>query len=177
MKKEAKLEDSIHNLSSDLVGRKPADDALAYVYAYGSLLSPTLMKQPCPSATFVIKANLPNFEIQFRVPSDTGLGGTSGIVESPGQLVQGVIYSVKKTEVTDLDILEGVPEGKYKKGQFLVLGDDKEWYEANLYMPAIPGDLIPPAPHYLDDMIAGARAHGLDAEYTAKLVAWRKSLD
>jgi hypothetical protein len=169
--------DSIHNLAGEAPGRRPADDELTYVYAYGSLLSPALMRQPCPSATFVIKAKLPNFEVQFRVPSDTGLGGTSGIVEAPGQLVRGVIYNVTKTEVLDLDVLEGVPEGKYRKGQFLVLGDDKEWYEVNLYMPAAPGDLIPPAPHYLDDMIAGAKAHGLDPEYTAKLVAWRHSLD
>ena len=171
------MEDLIHNLAADAPGRRPADDHLAYVYAYGSLLSPTLMTQPCPSATFVIKAQLPNYEIQFRVPSDTGLGGTSGIGPAPGGLVQGVIYSVKKTEILDLDVLEGVPEGKYKKGQFLVLGDDKEWYEVNLYVPAAPGDLIPPAPHYLDNMIDGARAHGLDPDYTARLVAWRRSLD
>ena len=104
-------------------------------------------------------------------------GGTSGIAEAPGQLVRGVIYSVKKTEVADLDILEGVPDGKYKKGQFVVLGDDGQWYEVDLYMPASPGDDISPAPHYLDDMIAGARAHGLDPDYTARLVAWRRSLD
>lgn len=171
------MQDEVHNLAADRPGRRPAEDAMTYVYAYGSLLSPALMTQPCPSATFVIKANLPNFEIQFRVPSDTGLGGTSGIVEAPGQLAQGVIYRVKKTEVDDLDILEGVPEGKYKRGQFLVLGDDTEWYEVNLYMPAAPGDLIPPAAHYLEDMIAGARAHGLDPDYVAKLVAWRRSLD
>lgn len=171
------MEEPIHNLASDTPGRRPVDDELTYLYAYGSLLSPALMRQPCPSATFVTKANLPNFEIQFRVRSDTGLGGTSGIVEAPGQLVQGVIYSVNKSEVLDLDILEGVPEGKYRKQRFLVLGDDREWYEVNLYMPAAPGDLIPPAPHYLDDMIAGAKAHDLDPEYTAKLVAWRHSLD
>jgi hypothetical protein len=135
------------------------------------------MRQPCPSATFVIKAALPNFEVQFRVPSDTGIGGTSGIVPAPGQLVRGVIYSVKKAEIADLDLLEGVPEGKYEKGQFLVLGDDQEWYEVDLYMPAAPGDLIPPAPHYLDNMITGAYAHGLDPDYTAKLVAWRLSLN
>ncbi len=170
------MESSIHNLADEGMGRTPADDSLTYAYAYGSLLSPDLMQQPCPSATFVIKANLPNFEVQFRVASDTGLGGTSGIAAAPGGLVRGVIYSVQKNEVLDLDVLEGVPEGKYQKGQFLVLGDDKEWYEVNLYMPADPGDRIPPAPHYLDDMIAGARAHGLDADYTEKLVAWRRSL-
>ena len=171
------LEDEIHNLAGDTHAKRPADDTLTYVYAYGSLLSPALMRQPCPSATLVIKADLPNFEIQFRVPSDTGRGGTSGIFEAPGQLVQGVIYSVRTSEIPDLDILEGVPEGKYEKAQFLVLGEDKDWYEVSLYMPAAPGDLIPPAPHYLDDMIAGARAHGLDTDYTEKLVAWRLALD
>jgi hypothetical protein len=111
------------------------------------------------------------------VPSDTGRGGTSGIVLAPGQLVRGVIYSVKNAEVLDLDVLEGVPEGKYKKGRFLVLGDDKDWYEVCLYMPAAPGEIIPPAPHYLDDMIAGATAHDLDADYLARLIAWRRTLE
>ena len=171
------MKDLIHNLAADAPGKRPADDDLAYVYAYGSLLSPALMTQPCPSATFVIKAQLPNYEVQFRVPADTGLGGTSGIVPAPGGLVQGVIYSVKKTEIADLDVLEGVPEGKYRKGQFRVLGDDGDWYEVILYMPAAPGDLIPPAPHYLDDMIAGAKAHGLEADYTQRLVAWRRALE
>lgn len=176
MEEKTQLEPSPHNLRHR-PGKRPIEDDLTYVYAYGSLLSPALMTQPCPSATFVVKASLPNFEVQFRVPSDSGHGGTSGIVAAPAQLVRGVIYRVKKTEVDDLDVLEGVPEGKYQKGQFLVLGDDSDWYEVNLYIPAAPGDPIPPAPHYLDDMIAGARAHGLDPDYTNRLVAWRRSLD
>lgn len=171
------MQDEVHSLAGDRPGRTPAQDDMTYVFAYGSLLSPALMTQPCPSATFVVKASLPNFEVQFRVPSDTGLGGTSGIFPAPGQLVRGVIYIVGKTEVETLDILEGVPEGKYRKGQFLVLGEDSEWYEVGLYVPAAPGDPLPPAPHYLDDMIAGATAHGLDPDYIAKLVAWRHSLD
>ncbi len=43
-------------------------------------------------------------------------------------------------------------------------------------MPAAPGEPLPPAQHYLDHMIDGARAHGLDPAYLEKLVAWRRSL-
>ncbi len=166
-----------HSLTGDATGRRSRDARQAYIYAYGSLLSPELMRQACPSATFVLRADLPNYAVQFRVPSDTGLGGLSGIVESPGQLVHGVIYAVDKKEMPDLDALESVPEGIYEKRHFRVLGEDKEWYEVALYRPTNPGDELAPAAHYLDNMIAGARAHQLDLAYTAKLVAWRRSLD
>jgi hypothetical protein len=132
---------------------------------------------PLSCATFVVRADLPNYQVQFRVASDTRPGGTSGIVEMPGQLVRGVIYAVQKTEILDLDTLERVPEGVYEKERFLVLGEDDEWYGADLYRPAAPGEPLPPAQHYLDDMIDGARAHGLDSAYLEKLVAWRRSLE
>jgi hypothetical protein len=35
-------------------------------YAYGSNLSPTFLKGYCPRAKFVMKANLPNFRVEFR---------------------------------------------------------------------------------------------------------------
>jgi len=175
--RESNITESSHNLAADHQGQNPSDDQLQYIYAYGSLLSPQLMRETCPSATFVMRANLPNYQVQFRVPSDTGLGGISGIVEAPGQLVQGVLYAVKKAEVLELDDLEGVTTGVYRKDRFLVLGEDKEWYGADIYKPAAAGDeLLAPAPFYLDAMIAGAKSHRLDPKYTEKLVAWRRSL-
>ena len=156
---------------------RPADRSTAYIFAYGSLLSPDLMRRVCPSATMVIRAGLPNYEVQFRVPSDTGLGGISGIVESPGKLVRGVVYQVAVSEVEELDALEGVDTGVYRKDRMLVLGEDREWYQADLYRPTDPGEIqIDPAPFYLDHMIEGALAHGMDRELISRLRNWRTSL-
>ncbi len=92
-------------------------------------------------------------------------------------LTSGVIYTVDNADVAQLDILEGVDKGVYRRDHFLVLGEDGQWFEAALYRPTDPGDVqIDPAPFYLDHMIEGARAHDLEASFVRKLIAWRQSL-
>ena len=170
------MEGANHSLADGSAGLRPDAAGLSYIYAYGSLMSSDVMRSACPSADFVIRAHLPNHEVQFRVPSQVRQGGTSGIVPAPGQLVQGVIYVVPDKEIDQLDVLESVPEGIYRKETFLVLGNDTGWYRAYLYLPAHPGEQLPPSPEYLDDMIHGATVHELDPTYIAKLTAWRNSL-
>ncbi len=104
-----------------------------YYYAYGSNLSTRYVRKYCPSAVFVMKADLPNFQVEFRHYSENRQGGISSIIEAPGELVQGVIYEVPEQEIVDLDILESVPEGLYRRDTFLVLGEDGEWHRADLY--------------------------------------------
>jgi gamma-glutamylcyclotransferase (GGCT)/AIG2-like uncharacterized protein YtfP len=148
-----------------------------YYYAYGSNLSTRYIRHYCPSAALVMKADLPNFQVEFRHYSENRQGGISSIIEAPGQLVQGVIYEVPEEELVDLDILESVPEGLYRRDTFLVLGADGQWHKADLYRVSNPTGPYPPSKEYLEDMIEGAREHGLTPEYTAKLVALRRSLD
>jgi gamma-glutamylcyclotransferase (GGCT)/AIG2-like uncharacterized protein YtfP len=148
-----------------------------YYYAYGSNLSSRYLMHVCPSATFVMKADLPNFQVEFRHYSEKRQGGISSIIEAPGQLVQGVIYEVPEKELMDLDILESVPKGLYRREIFLVLGEDGQWHRADLYRVSDPTGPYQPSKEYLEDMIEGAREHGLTPDYTAKLVAWRRSLD
>ena len=150
---------------------------LVLFYAYGSLLSARNLRTYTPSAAFVMTADLANYEVQFRYYWDILQGGTSCIIEAPGQMVRGVLYTIAKEEMHDLDVLEMVPEGIYKRETFTVLGKDGKWYQAYLYRLENPAGPYPPAKSYLDDMIEGAQAHGLDAEYTEKLVAWRRTLD
>lgn len=165
------------NLASNADARQAADGTM-YVFAYGSLLSPALMTQICPSARFNARAFLPNYEVQFRVPSDTGQGGISGIVEAPGLLTGGVIYEVATAHVARLDTLEGVDDGLYRRDPFLVLGEDRKWFQVELYRPAeLPEAQIDPAPFYLDHMIQGATVHGMDPDFVARLQDWRNSLE
>ena len=153
-------------------------DQLVLFYAYGSLLSIRNLCQYTPSAAFVMRAELPNYEVQFRYYWELLQGGTSCIIEAPGQMVHGVLYTIAKDEMPDLDVLEMVPEGIYKRETFYVLGEDGKWYQAYLYRLQNPaGPRYTPAKSYLDDMIEGAQVHGLKAEYTENLVAWRRTLD
>ena len=171
------METENKDLTSDAQDKQGSDDEFMYLFVYGALLSPDSMRQTFPSATFVMKADLPNYEAQFRIYSEKRQGGTPCIIEVPGQMVRGVIYSVREAEILKLEILEPVAERAHKRETFLVLGEDKEWHGADLYRAVAPVDPLTPSKNYLDDMIEGLKAHGLDPEYTEKWVAWRRSLD
>ena len=145
-------------------------------FAYGTNLSSQHMGRTCPSATFIMKADLPNFGIEFRHYSETRQGGISSIVEAPGKMARGVLYEIRVEEIEELDIVESVPEGLYRRDTFLVVGEDGSWHEAELYRVAIPRGPYPPAKDYLDLMIEGAREHGLEASYIEELVSLQRSL-
>lgn len=146
-----------------------------YYFAYGSNLSTRFMKKYCPSATFVMKADLANYKIEFRHYSSSLQGGISSIVEAPGELVQGIIYVVPENEIIEMDILESVPEGLYRREQFLVLGDNGLWHSVDLYRVADPKGPFAPSERYVEWMIEGAQEHGLTPEYIAGLMSLRRS--
>lgn len=147
-----------------------------HTYAYGSNLSSKYFRKVCPSAVLVMKAELPNYRVEFRHYSEKWQGGISSIVEAPGELVQGVIYEIPEKEIEELDIRESVPQGLYRRDTFLVLGEDGRWHRADLYRVTTPAGPYTPSKGYLDDMIKGAQEHGLAPEYVERLVSLRRSL-
>jgi gamma-glutamylcyclotransferase len=146
-------------------------------FTYGSNMSSQFLRQYCPSADFIIRASLPNFQVQFRHYSDDFDGGISSIIETPGEMVKGVIYEIDKNEILALDILESVPEGLYSRDTFLVFGEDGQWHHADLYRVTNPAGPYPPSKRYLDYMLAGAAEHHIDPAYTARLHSMRTSLE
>ncbi|HEX9915527.1 MAG TPA: gamma-glutamylcyclotransferase family protein [Candidatus Bathyarchaeia archaeon] len=140
-------------------------------FGYGSNLNQGFLRQYCPSARFVMKAYLPNYEVQFRFWSKRRQGGISTIIEKPGGLVHGVIYEVPEEELKVLDVLESVPQGLYRREAFLVLGEDGGWHEADLYRVARPQGPFTPSRGYVELMLSGAQEHGLDPGYIKKIEA------
>jgi len=138
-------------------------------FGYGSNLNMEFLRGYCPGAQFVMKAHLPNYEVQFRFWSERRQGGISTIIERPGGLVHGVIYDVPEDELLELDVLESVPQGLYRRETFLVLGEDGEWHEADLYRVAEPKGPFTPSKSYVELMLAGAKAHRLAPEYVKKI--------
>jgi gamma-glutamylcyclotransferase (GGCT)/AIG2-like uncharacterized protein YtfP len=138
-------------------------------FGYGSNLNMGFLRQYCPSARFVMKAYLPNYEVQFRFWSKRRQGGISTIIEKPGALVHGVIYEVPEKELLDLDVLESVPQGLYRREVFLMLGEDSGWHLADLYRMARPQGPFTPSRGYVELMLSGAREHGLDPAYIKKI--------
>jgi len=138
-------------------------------FGYGSNLNMEFLRGYCPGAEFVMRAYLPNYEVQFRFWSERRQGGISTIIEKPGGLVHGVIYEVPEEELLDLDVLESVPQGLYRRETFLVLGEDGAWHEADLYRVAEPKGPFTPSRGYVELMLAGAKANGLAPEYVKKI--------
>ena len=142
-------------------------------FGYGSNMSESYMRQYTPSLKYVMNAQLPNFEIQFRKYSKNMGGGISSIIEKPGGMVYGVMYYITKNEIEALDILEDVPLGIYKRETFQVLGDDGKWYAADLYRVSEPKGPYRPAKKYLDIMIAGAIEHNINKAWLETLKKMR----
>ncbi len=140
-------------------------------FAYGSNLAIRYVHDECPSARTVMHAALPNYSIAFRRYSTNMKGGISTIIETPGGLVHGALYAIKRAEIEAMDELENVNEGLYRRETFRVLGADQAWHSADLYRVARPGGPFPPSPVYLGLMIEGAIEHGLPADYVEGLRA------
>ena len=142
-------------------------------FAYGSNMSTEFIQEYCPSAKFIMQAQLPNFQVEFRRFSEDFKGGISSIMATPGELVKGVLYEVDENEILALDILEDVPRGLNRRDTYLVLGEDGGWHPADLYQVVSPSGPYPPSKKYLDYMIAGAKEHKIDPAYIAKLESLR----
>jgi gamma-glutamylcyclotransferase (GGCT)/AIG2-like uncharacterized protein YtfP len=154
-----------------------ANDDQVLHFGYGSNMSEAYMKQFTPGLKYVMNAQLPNFEIQFRKYSENMQGGISSIIEKPGGMVYGVLYYIPKKEIEALDILEDVPLGIYKRETFQVLAEDGNWYAADLYRVTEPKGPYKPAGQYLDLMIAGAKEHNINADWQATLKKMRAEVE
>ena len=160
----------------DTGGKNSDNDDVIYYFGYGSNLDEDYMRQWTPSLKFVSLARLPNFEIQFRKYSTDLKGGISSIIEKPGGMVQGVVYTIEKLEMEALDILEDVPLGIYKRETFKVVGEDGTWYNADLYRVVNPKGPFTPSVKYLGYMIKGAKAQGINQPWIDYLESLREEV-
>lgn len=145
-------------------------------FSYGSNMSTKYIRDYCPSAKFIMRAVLPNYHIEFRRFSTDLNGGISTIMEAPGEMVQGVLYEIPEVEILELDILEDIPLGLYRRDNFMVLGEDNAWHTACLYRIVKPEGPFAPSEKYISMMIEGATEHNLDQGYRDNLIAIQESL-
>jgi hypothetical protein len=141
-------------------------------FGYGSNLRAAFVSELLPSAKLVMKAYLPNYEVQWPAWSDTFRGGTSSIVETPGELVEGVLYDCPERELKELDYKPGLYIPAYKRETFTVMGEDGEWHQAELYRLRTLSGPFPPSRSYVEGMLSGAQELGLSAGYIEKIEGW-----
>ena len=150
-----------------------------YHFGYGSNLRASFVQEELlPSAKFVMKGYLPNFEVQWPAWSEDYHGGISSIVEAPGQIVQGAIYECSQQDLEKLDYIPGLYVPKYKRETFVVLGEDGEWHAAEVYRLRVLSGPFPPARKYVEGMYEGAKQIGVTPDYLEKIAGWvRASID
>lgn len=83
------------------------DKSVKLYFAYGMNTNQDEMSYRCPKAIPLGKAILPGYRFEFK--------NFATIVPSPGELVQGVLWTITDTDEQALDVLEGYPEFYDKK--------------------------------------------------------------
>jgi len=144
-----------------------------YYFGYGSNLRASFVTENLiPSAKFVMKGYLPNYEVQWRLWSEKYKGGISSISEAPGEIVQGAIYECTEKEVEKLDYIPGMYVPEYKRETFVVLGEDGNWHSVQLYRLRELKGPFPPSRIYVEGMLEGAKQIGVSPDYLEKIEGW-----
>ena len=115
-----------------------------------------------PSRSGVI---LHDYEIIFNKHSNDG--GKANIRYSPGNLVEGILYSVNEEDLLILDKYEGVATKQYKRHEIEVQNNNKNSISAVAYKALNTGKVSAPTEEYLNYILEGREF--LSPRYYTKL--------
>ena len=94
-------------------------------------------------------------------------GGKANIMYSPGNLVEGILYSVNEEDLLILDKYEGVAAKQYKRYDIEVRNNNKNFIQAVTYKALNTGDVSAPTEEYLSYILEGKEF--LSSGYYTKL--------
>jgi hypothetical protein len=152
------------------ISRTSQGDEMVYYVGYGSNLNVAYtIADLLPNGRFVMRAYIPNYQVQFRKWSNNSRGGISNIMEVPGEMVESAMYECPQADLDTLDYRLDYYVPDYKREIFRVLGEDNEWYQASLYRLWEPKGPFPPARRYVEGMLEGARQLELSPAYIERL--------
>ena len=103
-----------------------------------------------PSRSGVI---LPDYEMIFNKHSNDG--GKANIMSSPGNIVEGILYSVNEEDLLILDKFEGVSSKQYKRYEIKVRDKNKNSIPAVAYKALNTGKVAAPTKEYLNYILEG----------------------
>lgn len=148
-------------------------------FAYGSNLDPVQMEERGIAMKASELAELPEWNLAFTIYSNTWRGGVADILPDPTEIVKGVVYTIDKRSLEELDRYEGrrVEDkrevGMYRR-QYIPVKGRKEWktvltYVVNRDIEYKRRTKLKPSKRYLRAIISGAQEHRVDKEYIEKL--------
>jgi gamma-glutamylcyclotransferase (GGCT)/AIG2-like uncharacterized protein YtfP len=136
-------------------------------FAYGSNMSPALMRARCPGATALGPAALGGWT--FLVTADR----YASIVPRPGGVVHGVIWRIGPRDLAALNAYESLDSGLYRR-RMLSVRYAAQTRRALVFLGRT-GDRGQPNPEYLDEIARAARYWNLPPSYTRALARWSPS--
>jgi hypothetical protein len=138
-------------------------------FAYGSNMLTARLRARVPSAVAVDRARLADHRLAWRMAGPDG-SAKCDIAPAPGEVVHGVLFRLAGEELPHLDAAEGLGEG-YDRETVTVTTPDGEPVAALTYRALVHDPERRPYDWYKGFVVAGAREHGLPADYVADLEA------
>lgn len=138
-------------------------------FAYGSNLRLEFLHSILPSAKYLMKGYIPNYEIRFNFWSKIQQAGISNIIHAPGKMVHGALFEVPEAELLELDVKPGYYIGDYQRKTFIALGEDRKWHDTELYQVIDPQGPFKPSKSYVEGMLIGAKEMKLEPAYIATI--------
>jgi gamma-glutamylcyclotransferase (GGCT)/AIG2-like uncharacterized protein YtfP len=120
-------------------------------FAYGMNTNQEQMAVRCPTALPIGKAVLPGYRFEFK--------SFATIVPSPGESVEGVLWTITETDELALDMLEGYPEFYDKKT--VSVEHQGQPYIAMTYIMGPREQGYPPSDGYYNMVSQGYQTFGL----------------
>lgn len=149
-----------------------------WYFAYGSNLDPgTFLGRRAMRPLDARAALLEGFELRFDLPVGPGERGVANVAPRAGESVWGVAYLLSHSDAERLDRTEGVHHGAYARLAVEVRDPARALVPAFTYHSGRGVTGRKPSRRYLGLILAGARHHGLPAEWVAKLRALELAVD
>ena len=122
-------------------------------FAFGSNMSAQRMHDRIGWSPSRSGAILPDYEMIFNKHSNDG--GKANIMSSPGNIVEGILYSVNEEDLLILDKYEGVATKQYKRQKIEVRNNNKLSITAVTYKALNTGKVSAPTEEYLNYILEG----------------------
>ena len=122
-------------------------------FAFGSNMSAKRMRERLGWSPSRSGAILYDYEMVFNKHSNDG--GKANIIDSPGDIVEGILYSVNEEDLLILDKYEGVAAKQYKRYKIDVCDNSNRYFAAVAYKALKTGEISAPTEEYLKYILEG----------------------
>jgi gamma-glutamylcyclotransferase (GGCT)/AIG2-like uncharacterized protein YtfP len=143
-------------------------------FAYGSNMDMTRLSNRGVNPETRHKGTLKNWKLKFNKKASAGDWSFANIEQSEGDIVEGLVFTIKESDLKLLDKFEGAP--KHYRREILEIETDREAIKCITYI-AQPEHIMEgllPVKEYMDFLIKGSAL--LSCEYQKMLLEIDKTI-